>query len=73
MTNERILDSAPSEPSNSSQPGHTGTNVASFPRTKFIKMRTRASFQFSATVGGDIFPSVCLLDQIKNSGAMDSG
>ena len=30
MTNEDVLNSAPSEPSNSSQSGHTGTNVASF-------------------------------------------
>jgi hypothetical protein len=65
------IDDAHSEPSNSSQSGHTGTNVASFPRTNILKTRAGGTFQFSATLWGDNFTSVRLQDE--NSGATDSG
>ena len=38
MTNEDVLNSAPSEPSNPSQSGHTGTNVDSFRQNEITKM-----------------------------------
>jgi hypothetical protein len=42
-----------------------------FPERTYIKRGKRASFQFSATLGGGIFTSVRLHDE--NSGATDSG
>jgi hypothetical protein len=47
------------------------TNAASFPRTNIYKKEKRATFPFSATLGGDSFTSVRLRD--KNSGATDAG
>jgi hypothetical protein len=71
LTKTSWIDSAPSEPSNSSQSGHTGTNVASFPITNISWKEETASCQFSATLGRDSFTSVRLQD--KSSGATDSG
>jgi hypothetical protein len=62
------IDSAPFEPSNSSQSGHTGTNVASFPRTNIYKKEETGELSIFGNFGRGYlssFTSVRLQDKTR--------
>ena len=60
LTRTSWIDSAPSEPSNSSQSGHTGTNVASFRQNEITKM-TPNSAPTDYTVHTELYPlPICI-------------
>ena len=71
LTRTSWIGSTPSEPSNSSQSSHTGTNVASFRPNEHVKKGGNHELPIFGNFGRGIFHFCSSLGQ--NSGATDSG